>query len=112
MTKFDTTDKLTEETGITTVRSSTVEDLELGGHKSVIFIVFVEPKQHKIKIVLDYLDPPVHDESVLLNENMSPADFVLPRSTHDYHLLSQEERDTCIDSVAYKVHLSSPLFLS
>jgi len=78
----------------------------------VLFIVFVEPKQHKIKIVLDYLDPPVHDESVLLNENMSPAEFVLPRSTHDYHLLSQEERATCIDSAASKVHLSSPLFLS
>ena len=78
----------------TTVRSSTVNDLELGCHKSVLFYAFVEPKQHKRKIVLDYLDPPVHDESVLLNENMSPADFVLPY----YHLLSQEERDTCIDS--------------
>ena len=45
----------------TTVRSSTVKDLELGCHKSVLFYAFVEPKQHKRKIVLNYLDPPVHD---------------------------------------------------
>jgi hypothetical protein len=79
--------------------SSAVEDPRFGGHKSVLFFAYVAQKQYKEKVILDYLDPPVHEESILLNENMSPADFVLQPSTHDNHLLAKNERDFCIDSV-------------
>jgi hypothetical protein len=78
---------------------SSVEDPLFAGHKSVLFYAYVEKKQQKDKIILDYLDPPVHEESILPNETMSPADFVLKPSTHDKHLLSKNERDFCIDSI-------------
>jgi hypothetical protein len=68
--------------------SSAVEDPRFDGHKSVLFYACVEQKQHKEKVILNYLDPPVHEESILLNENMSPADFMLQPSTHDNHLLA------------------------
>jgi hypothetical protein len=67
--------------------------------ESVLFYAYVEQKQHKRKVVLDYLDPPVQEESILINENMSTKDFVFPPSDSDSHLLTQEERDVCIDSV-------------
>jgi len=66
-----------EEANITTVESSAVADVRLEGHKSVSFYAFVEQRQHKQKIVLAYLDPPVHEENLLANEHMSSEYFVL-----------------------------------
>jgi hypothetical protein len=45
----------------------------------------VEPKQHDRHIVFDYLDPQMHEEIVLLNENMPAADFLLSSSNSDDH---------------------------
>ena len=75
-------------------------DVRLEGHKSVLFYAFVQQRQHQRKIVLSYEDPPVHEESLLANEDMSSEYFKLKPNIHDAHLLSHAEKDMCIDSVA------------
>ena len=72
-------------------------DVRLEGHKSVLFYVFVQQRQHKRQVFLSYLDPPVHEESLLANEHMSSEYFTLQSNVHDTHLLSHAEKDMCID---------------
>ena len=95
------TEQEERKTATTTVEPSAVEDVRLNGHNSVLFYAFVDQKDHKQRVLLDYIDPPVHEDSVLHNENMSPEDFVLKSSITDTHFLSQADIDTCVDSVAY-----------
>jgi len=91
--------ELAEQATSAVVEASVDADARLQGHKGVLFYAFVTQRQLGRKIILSYLDPPVHEEGILENDNLSSDEFVLPPHIHDNHTLSRAEKDRCIDSV-------------
>ena len=68
------------------------------GHNSAMFYELVAKNEVPQNTVIDYVEPPYHDISVLWNEDIGQEDFVLPQKDWNTHTLSDEERHVCNDA--------------
>jgi len=58
----------------------------------------VEKNAELQHIIIDFIEPQYHDESVLWNEDIGQEDYVLSPKDWDNHTLSEEESDVYDDA--------------
>ena len=75
----------------TVIASPPIPEIDTG-YNSEMFYALVERNEVSQHTVINYEEPPYHDESVLWNEDIGQDVFVLPKKDWDGHTLSDEER--------------------
>ena len=85
-------------TSNTVIASPPIPEIDTG-YNSELFYALVERKEVFQHTVINYEEPPYHDESVLWNEDIVQDVFVLPKKDWDNHTLSDEERHVFNDAL-------------
>ena len=68
------------------------------GYNCALFYELVARNKVFQHTVIDYEEPPYHDDSVLWNEDIGQEDFVLPKKDWDSHSLSDDEQHVYNDA--------------